>query len=194
MHKIYKLNGEEVYLDDNTKVNKKKVIKSEEANLSTKKLKTYALYAGLILVIGLNAYGVGKYLHDTEPKKPDFQSDYAYTFDINETEWCEPIENTQYFAPAGYTLTWIDGKPYAVKETESYTSVITITNEAGTTTYAAPEGYRLEYRDGKPYAVKTSTEYADVVTSTQYVAPAGYVLIGDKCFKLNETEEHTKGR
>ena len=28
----------------------------------------------------------------------------------------------------------------------------------------------------------------------EIAAPEGYVLIGDKCFKLNETEEKTKGR
>lgn len=192
MHKIYKLNGEERYIDDDSKVEKKKITKSEEANLSTKKLKTYALYAGLILVIGLNAYGIGKYLHDTEPKKPEFQSDYAYAFDINETEWCEPIENTQYFAPTGYTITWIDGKPVAVKESKTYSSVTTITNSEGNIIYTAPEGYALEYQNGKPVAVKYNKEYANVVTSTQYVAPAGYVLIGDRCFKIDETKG--KGR
>ena len=171
---------------------RQKVTNEENLNLSNKNLKKYTLVALGALVLGLNIYGVSKYVN--KPTEPSFESDYAYSFDINETDWCEPIENVRYLAPNGYTLEYIDGVPKAVKTTISYANVTTITNSEGVITYSAPTGYSIENRDGQLVAVKQEKEIVDVVTVTEYSAPEGYMLIGDKCFKINETENKTKGR
>ena len=131
MHKIYKVNGEEV------NVYGEKVKKEEEANYTEAKIKRAALVALSVLVIGINALGIAKYIKTTTPKEPDYTSDYAYGFDINETDWCEPIAEKRYIAPAGYILEGT--KCYRINEKGErvYVEPVVVTE------LRAPEGYVL---------------------------------------------------
>jgi len=114
---------------------REKVGKVEETNLTERKIKKYSLVALTVLVAGLNIYGINKYLK--ESKEPEFTSDYAYSFDIDETEWCEPIIVTRYYAPAGYILE--GDKCYKIDENgeKIYVSPIIVQE------LSAPDGYVL---------------------------------------------------
>ncbi len=105
---------------------------------------------------------------------------------INIEEETSPITTTIYTAPAGYTLS---GTKCIRKE---YCDPTAATVD-GKTTYTLPAGYSLEYINGEPKGVKTLT--CNATAKTTYSAPEGYILIGNKCYKIEEpTVEETKGR
>ena len=113
----------------------KKVTSVENANYSEKKLKTIALSALLVGVIALNGYGIAKWLKPTP--KEEFKSDYAYGFDINEADWCEPNKTIRYVAPAGFILE--GNKCYRIDEHGQKKYV----EPAIVEELSAPEGYVL---------------------------------------------------
>ena len=109
-----------------------------------------------------------------------------YGNSINIEEEADPIATTRYSAPEGFVLsgTICTKKEYCEP---------TATTINGKTVYTVPQGYALEYVDGKPRGVKTVT--CNATATTTYSAPEGYVLIGNKCYKVEApTEEKTKGR
>jgi len=103
-------------------------------NRKMRKLKDIALAVLLAGVVALNGYGIYKYFNQPAPKP---ESDYAYGFDIDETDWCEPIYTVRYVAPSGYTL---DGAHCYKYNENGEKSVI---NATAVYEMKAPEGYVL---------------------------------------------------
>ncbi len=103
-------------------------------NRKMKKLKDIALAVLLAGVIALNGYGLYKYFNQPE-KTPN--SDYAYGFDIDETDWCEPITVVRYVAPEGFIR---DGA-HCYKYDENGEKIVI--NATAVYEIAAPEGYVL---------------------------------------------------
>jgi len=128
----------------------------EEAIERAKLLGLLAIVTGLIS-LGLNITNI--VMHQTD----DYMGTEYYKY-----QTAEPVEETQYTAPAGYALEYRNGEAYAVKHV--------IRTESGTN------------------ETKATTEVRRADTVTTYSAPEGYILIGDKCYKIVEPEEKAKGR
>ena len=175
------------YNDEPLKVTEEETYKTpyeqdlEEYYRKTKRLKNIALSVLVAGVLALNGYGIYKNMTKPEPIITD---EYGITYEFDENDWVEPIVNTRYVVPSGYSLTWIDGAPYAVKDTKVYGNITTYTTEDGKTTYAAPSGFMLAYENGQPVAVKLTRTTVDVATVQEYSAPEGFVLVGDKCYRI----------
>ena len=155
----------------------------EEYYRKTKRLKNIALSVLVAGVLALNGYGIYKNITKPEPIITD---EYGITYEYDEKDWVEPTVNTRYVAPAGYTLTWIDGAPYAIKDTKVYGNITTHTAEDGKTIYTAPAGFMLAYENGQPVAVKLTRTTMSPATVQEYSAPERYVLVGDKCYRIVE--------
>ncbi|MBQ4031029.1 MAG: hypothetical protein II625_04670 [Bacilli bacterium] len=151
----------------------------EENDLYWKRLKTRALAVLLAGVIGLNAYGIYKWAKNS----PEPTKEPSISYDV--TDCVEPEVVTRYVAPSGYTLTWIDGVPYAIKEITTKVSPTKVQTEDGKTIYTAPAGYVLTTIDGEPVAVSTEKIMISPSVVTEYKAPEGYILVGDKCYKID---------
>ena len=89
-------------------------------------------------------------------------------------------------APSGYTLEGT--KCVRTVKTVSYL-LVKQHEENGQVTYSVPEGYTLEYIGGKPAATRYETQAINATARTTYEAPEGYILIGNKCYKIVEPEK-----
>ena len=139
-----------------------RVTGEEQLYMAKKAIEKARLLALLSIVLGLSSLSLGvtnMVMHQTD----DYMGTEYYKY-----QTAEPVEETQYTAPAGYTLEYRNGEAYAVKHV--------IRTEPGTN------------------ETKTTTEVRAADTVTTYSAPEGYILIGDKCYKIVEPEEKTKGR
>ena len=120
-----------------------KVTSEDPLYMSKQATKKARLLALLAIVTGLSSISLGVtniVMHQTD----NYMGTKYYKY-----QTAEPMVETQYFAPAGWTL-------------------------SGTT------------------ATRYITETRSADTITTYSAPEGYILIGDKCYKIVEPEEKTK--
>ena len=168
----------------------------EEAIERAKLLGLLAIVTGLIS-LGLNITNI--VMHQTD----DYMGTEYYKY-----QTAEPMVETQYFAPAGWTLsgttatrTIIETKPATKITTYTVPSGYTLSGTKGVkgdevidataiTTYSAPSGWTLSGTTATRYI----TETRSAETRTTYSAPEGYILVGNKCYKVVEPEEKVKGR
>ena len=179
-----------------------KVTSEDPLYMSKQATKKARLLALLAIVTGFSSISLGvtnMVMHQTD----DYMGTKYYKY-----QTAAPIEETQYFAPSGWTLsgttatrTVIETKPATKITTYTVPSGYTLSGTKGVkgddvinatarTTYTAPSGWTLSGTT----ATKTITETRPADTITTYSAPEGYILIGDKCYKVVEPEEKVKGR
>ena len=183
-----------------------KVTGEEPNSMTEHATKRARLLALLAIMVGLSSISLGVtniVMHQTD----DYMGTKYYKY-----QTAAPIEETQYFAPSGWTLsgttatrTVIETKPATKITTYTVPSGYTLSGTKGVkgddvinataiTTYTAPSGWTLSGTK----ATKTITETRPADTITTYSAPEGYILVGDKCYKVVEPEEpkeeKTKGR
>lgn len=99
-----------------------------------------------------------------------------------------------YTAPVGFTIQREDGKVVASKTITETIAPTATTDENGKTIYTAPEGFTLQNTEEKVIAVKETTERVAPIATTVYTAPEGYVLIGNRCYKILYPEEENAKR
>ena len=139
------------------------------------KLKKAALIGLSALLI---AMGTNYYMYNHATVETDGVEYYRY-------QTVAPIERTTYSLPSGGILTSRNGEPIG----EIRINATVTQNEEGKTVYTLPAGYSLERKDGKVYGVR----YVEPLETVTYEAPEGYVLVGDKCYKMVE-QEVTNGK
>ena len=179
-----------------------KVTSEDPLYMSKQATKKARLLALLAIVTGLSSISLGVtniVMHQTD----NYMGTKYYKY-----QTAEPMVETQYFAPAGWTLSGTTATR-TITETKPATKITTYTVPSGytlsgtkgvkgdevidatvRTTYTAPAGWTLSGTTATRYI--TETRSADTITT--YSAPEGYILIGDKCYKIVEPEEKTKGR
>ena len=173
---------EKSFYEQEKEVERQKVTEQKPAFFNKETLKRVSLI-GLSVIVGIMiSKGISKSTKQTEPV---YETTMGYEYTYDEFDVVDPIEHIAYVAPSGYTL---QGDK-AVKRVTSFIQAKEKKDKEGNIYYELPEGYTLVYIDDMACGQKTTEEIIDAATVTTYEAPEGYILIGDKCYKIVREEK-----